>query len=149
MITFNVNGQHSRTSQLELLNNRQDRSLFDIIFILFKDIVLLQALTTFQPNFNYKCLAMCVYVEIYKKTFVFSNILSPVIIFIELTGVVYVSRFRNVTLFPVWEYSERRCSLEFSVHCGIFQWANIPVHWKAVSQTVDRILRRSHLQAAL
>ncbi len=53
---------------------------------------------------------------------------SRVIIFIKLAHVVYVSRFRNVTLFPVREHSERRCSLVFAVHCGIFQGANIPVH---------------------
>ncbi len=43
---------------------------------------------------------------------------------------VYVSRFRNVTSFPVREHSERRCSLVFAVHCGIFQGVNVPVHWK-------------------
>ncbi len=43
------------------------------------------------------CLAMCVYVEIYQRK-------TCVIIF-----VVYVLRFRNVTLFPVREHSERRC----------------------------------------
>ncbi len=43
---------------------------------------------------------------------------------------VYVSRFRNVTLFPVREHSERRYYLVFAVHCGIFQGANVPVHWK-------------------
>ncbi len=42
----------------------------------------------------------------------------------------FVSRFRNVTLFLVREHSERRCSLVFAVHCGIFQGANVPVHWK-------------------
>lgn len=47
-----------------------------------------------------------------------------------LSRVVYVLRFRNVTLFPVREHSERRCSLEFAMHCGIFQGANVPVHWK-------------------
>ncbi len=62
--------------------------------------------------------------------FLFSNLLSRVIIFIELAHVVYVSRFRNVTLFLVREHSERRCSLFFAVHCGIFQGPNIPVHWK-------------------
>ncbi len=36
----------------------------------------------------------------------------------------------SVTLFPVREHSERRCSLDFAVQCGIFQGANIPVHWK-------------------
>ncbi len=46
---------------------------------------------------------------------------------------VYVSRFRNVTLFPLREHSERRCSLVFAVHCGTFQGANIPVHWKDFS----------------
>ncbi len=25
---------------------------------------------------------------------------------------------------------ERRCSLVFAVHCGIFQGANVSVHWK-------------------
>ncbi len=34
------------------------------------------------------------------------NILSRVIIFIELSHVVYVSRFRNGMLFPVGEHSE-------------------------------------------
>ncbi len=67
------------------------------------------------------------YVE--KKSF-FSNFLSRVIIFIELARVVYVSRFRNVTLFPVREHGEHRCSLVFAVHCGTFQGANVPVHWK-------------------
>ncbi len=27
-------------------------------------------------------------------------------------------------------YSECLCSLVFAVHCGIFQGANVPVHWK-------------------
>ncbi len=80
------------------------------------------------------CLAICVYVKIYKyvkkKRFVFSNLISSVIIFIELARVVYVSRFRNVTSFPVREHSERRCSLVFAVHWGIFQGVNVPVHWK-------------------
>ncbi len=44
------------------------------------------------------CLAMCVYAEIYQRK-------TCVIIF-----VVYVLRFRNVTLFPVREHSERRCT---------------------------------------
>ncbi len=44
------------------------------------------------------CLAMCVYVEIYKLCWK-----KGVIIFIELARVVYVSRFRNVTLFTVRE----------------------------------------------
>jgi len=66
-----------------------------------------------------------------KKWFVFSNLFkSRVILFIKLAHVVYVSRFRNVMLFPVRDYSERRCSLVFAVHCGIFQGANVPVHWK-------------------
>ncbi len=65
-----------------------------------------------------------------KKGFVFSNLLSRVITFIQVARVVYVLRFRNMTLFPVRENSECRCSLEFVVHCGIFQGANIPVHWK-------------------
>ncbi len=65
-----------------------------------------------------------------KKLFLFSNLLSRVIIFIELARVVYVSRYRNVTLFLVREHRERRCSLFFAVHCGIFQRPNIPVHWK-------------------
>ncbi len=43
---------------------------------------------------------------------------------------VYVSRFRKVTLFPVRENSERRFSLVVAVNCGIFQRANIPLHWK-------------------
>ncbi len=51
----------------------------------------------------------------------------------ELANVVYVSRFRNVTLFPLREHSERRYSLVFAVHCGTFQGANIPVHWKDFS----------------
>ncbi len=42
----------------------------------------------------------------------------------------FVSLFRNVTLFPVRDHSERRCSLVFAVHCGIFQGANVLVHWK-------------------
>ncbi len=63
-----------------------------------------------------------------KKRFVFSNILSRRVSL--LTRVVNVSRFRNVTLFPVREHSERRCSLEFVMHCGIFQGASVPVHWK-------------------
>ncbi len=73
-----------------------------------------------------------VYVEIYKqkKRSVFSNLLLCVIIFIALTRVVYVSRFRNMTLFPVREHSEHRCSLVFVVHCGIFQGTNVQVHWK-------------------
>ncbi len=37
---------------------------------------------------------------------------------------------RNLTLFPVREHSEHRCSLEFVMHCEIFQGANVPVHWK-------------------
>ncbi len=81
------------------------------------------------------CLAMCVYVKTKimlekKKRFVFSNLLSRVIIFIELARVVYVSHFKNVTLFLVREHSERRCFLVFAVHCGIFQGANVPVLWK-------------------
>ncbi len=64
-----------------------------------------------------------------KKRFVFSNLLSRVILFVKVARVVYALRFRNVTLFPVREHSERRCSLEFVMHCGIFQGANIPVHW--------------------
>ncbi len=47
-----------------------------------------------------------------------------------MAHVVYVSCFRNVMLFPVREHSERRCSLVFAVHCGIFQGANVPVHRK-------------------
>ncbi len=69
---------------------------------------------------------MCVYVEIYKKRFVFSKFISRVIIFIELTRVANVSSFRNVTLFLVREHSKCRCSLEYEVHCGIFQGANVP-----------------------
>ncbi len=66
-----------------------------------------------------------------KKRFVFSNLLSrAIIIFIELACVVYVSHFKNVTLFLVREHSERRCFLVFAVHCGIFQGANVQVHWK-------------------
>ncbi len=38
-----------------------------------------------------------------KKLFVFSNLLSRVI-FIEISRIVYVSCFRNVTLFPVREH---------------------------------------------
>ncbi len=44
--------------------------------------------------------------------------------------VVYVLGFRNVTLFPEREHSEFRCFIVFVVHCGIFQGANVPVHWK-------------------
>ncbi len=65
-----------------------------------------------------------------KKRFVFSNLLSHVIIFVKVALVVYVLCFRSVTLFPVREHSEHRCSLEFMMHCGIFQGANVPVHWK-------------------
>ncbi len=36
-----------------------------------------------------------------------------------------------MTLFPVRELSERRCSLlVFAVHYGTFQGANVPVHLK-------------------
>ncbi len=89
----------------------------------------------FIINVFFTCLAMHFmfkytnYVE-NKKRFVFSNLLSRVIIFIELACVVYVSRFRNVTLFPLREHSERRCFLVFAVHCGILQGASIPVYWK-------------------
>ncbi len=41
-----------------------------------------------------------------------------------------VSRFINVMLFTLREHSERRYSLVFAVHCGIFQGANVSVHWK-------------------
>ncbi len=99
MITYNVNEQHSRKSTLELINNRQDRSLlYNFLFSL--NIILLQVFTTFQPNLYYKMLNKCInylsndvcllqytnYVK--KKWFVFSNLLSLVIIFIDMARVV-------------------------------------------------------------
>ncbi len=80
------------------------------------------------------CLVMCLcwnmQIMLKKKLFAFSNLLSSVIICIELARVVYVSRFRNVMLFPVREHSKHWCSLVSAVHCGHFEGGNVPLHWK-------------------
>ncbi len=88
----------------------------------------------FIINVFFTCLAMHFmfkytnYVE-NKKRFVFSNLLSRVIIFIELACVVCFT-FQKCDVIPLREHSERRCFLVFAVHCGILQGASIPVYWK-------------------
>ncbi len=137
MITYSVNRQHCRTSPLELINNRQDRSFWYNCFILLKHIVLLHVLTTFCQNVFINVFIACLecvfmlkyrnYVE--KKRFVFWNLLSHVIIFIELARVDCLT-LQKCGVISSKEYSKCPCSLVLAVHCGIFQGANIPVHWK-------------------
>ncbi len=45
----------------------------------------------------------------------------------------YIYRVGSCGLFHASEcdaISGKGCSLEFAMHCGIFQEANVPVHWK-------------------
>ncbi len=140
MITYNVNEQHSRKSTLELINNRQDRSLlYNFLFSL--NIILLQVFTTFQPNLYYKMLNKCInylsndvcllqYTNYVKKNGLSFQIFYRLSLYLSIWLVWFVSCYRNVTLFLVREHSECRCSLVFAVHCWIFQVANVPVHWK-------------------
>ncbi len=57
---------------------------------------------------------MLKYTNYVLKKYIFSNLLSQVIIFIKLARVFYVSRFRNVTLFLVRDHSERLLGSERS-----------------------------------